>query len=126
MNEGLYRAAEQRLWQSHAVTPIEHRLHLAQNDVTVRIQEVGEGRPLLFIHGANTSGASWAALASRLLDRRCLVLDRPGTGLSKPIRGQLDAERFAHVADTLVVDVLDALGLDTGDVVATSLGGYNG
>ena len=126
MNEKLYRAAEQRLWNSHALTPVEHRLHLARNDVTVRIQEVGEGKPLLFIHGANTSGASWASLASRLQDRRCLVLDRPGTGLSEPITGRIDAARFAHLADTLVVDVLDALGQDTADIVATSLGGYIG
>ena len=126
MNEGLYRAAEERLWRSLGVTPTEHRLRLSRNDVTVRIQEVGEGNPVVFIHGANTSGASWAALASRLRDHRCLILDRPGTGLSEPIRGPLNAERVAHLADTLVVDVLDALGLDTADVVATSLGGYIG
>ena len=122
----LYRAAEDRLWRSLGVTPTEHRLHLSRNDVTVRIQEVGEGDPVVFIHGANTSGASWAALASRLRDHRCLVLDRPGTGLSEPIRGPLNVERVADLADTLVVDVLDALGLDTADIVATSLGGYIG
>jgi 2-hydroxy-6-oxonona-2,4-dienedioate hydrolase len=124
MNEGLYRAAEERLWRSLGVVPIEHRLHLPRNDVTVRIQEVGEGNPVVFIHGANTSGASWAALASQLRDHRCVILDRPGTGLSEPIRGPLNAERVADLADTLVVDVLDALELDTADVVATSLGGY--
>ena len=126
MDEGRYRAAEQRLWQSHGVTPIEHRLHLSRNDVAVRVQEVGEGTPVLFIHGANTSGASWAALASRLRDHRCLVLDRPGTGLSEQIRGPIDANRVAGLADTLVVDVLDALGLEQAHLVATSLGGYIG
>jgi len=124
VNERLYRAAEERLWQSHGVTPREHRLHLSANAVTVRVQEVGEGPPVLFIHGANTSGASWAALASRLRGFRCLILDRPGTGLSEPLPQELNAERVARFADTLVADVLDALGIDTAHLVATSYGGY--
>lgn len=104
--------------------PTEHRLGLRRSDVEVRVQEVGEGPPILFVHGANTSGASWVALASRLLDHRCLILDRPGTGLSAPLPGRLDQERVARLGDALVGDVLDALELDRAHLVATSLGGY--
>ena len=43
MNEAAYRAAEQRLWRSIGVEPVERWLHLRRNDVDVRVQEVGEG-----------------------------------------------------------------------------------
>ena len=124
MNEIEYRTAERRLWTSLEVDPSEHRVGLARSRVDVRIQEVGEGQPVLFIHGANTSGASWAALAGKLHDFRCLILDRPGTGLSAPLPGMLDAGRVALLGDTIVGDVLEALGLESAHVVATSLGGY--
>ncbi|HKG56321.1 MAG TPA: alpha/beta hydrolase [Candidatus Limnocylindrales bacterium] len=124
MNEARYREAERRLWSSHGVTPIERRIHLARNRVTVRIQEVGDGPPVVFVHGANTSGVSWASLTARLAAFRCIVVDRPGTGLSDALSDRLDARRMASFADTFVADVFDALGLHSGDVVATSLGGY--
>ena len=122
--EDAYRSAERRLWESRGSRPTEHRVGLRRSDVEVRIQEVGEGSPILFIHGANTSGASWVALASKLLDHRCLILDRPGTGLSGHLRGRIDQQRVADLGDTIVGDALDALELDAADLVATSLGGY--
>lgn len=124
MNERAYRAAEGRLWRSLGVTPVERWVHLERNEVDVRVQEVGEGPPVLFIHGASTSGASWASLATKLTGFRCLFLDRPGTGLSKPLPRRIDASSLPEVADTLVPDVLDALDLPSSHVVAASFGGY--
>jgi pimeloyl-ACP methyl ester carboxylesterase len=58
---------------------------------------------------------------------RCLLLDRPGTGLSDPldppIRGVAD---LVALADTLVTDVLDGFGLASADLVTTSFGGFFG
>jgi pimeloyl-ACP methyl ester carboxylesterase len=124
LNEAAYRAAERRLWRSIGVEPTDRILHLARNDVDVRIQELGEGPPVLFLHGVNTSGASWASLAARMPGFRCMVLDRPGTGLSQPLRRPVDPASLAELADTLVVDVLDALELPSASLVATSFGGY--
>ena len=124
MNELAYRAAEQRLWQSIGVAPVEQLIHLERNEVTVRIQEIGAGPPVVFIHGANTSGASWAKLAARMVGFRCLILDRPGTGLSQPLKRRIDPSSLPEIAETLVVDILDALQLPSAHVVATSLGGY--
>jgi 2-hydroxy-6-oxonona-2,4-dienedioate hydrolase len=122
--EARYRDAEARLWASFGATPTERRVHLERNAVTVRVQEVGDGPPVLFVHGANTSGSSWVALASRLAGFRSILLDRPGTGLSDPLARSLDATTLPAFGETLLVDVLDALDLPSAHLVATSLGGY--
>jgi pimeloyl-ACP methyl ester carboxylesterase len=124
VNEVRYREAERRLWESIGATPAERRLHLERNDITVRVQELGEGPAVLFVHGGSTSGASWAGLAARLEGFRCIILDRPGTGLSQPLATELDAQGLSRFGETLVIDVLDALGMESAHLVATSLGGY--
>jgi 2-hydroxy-6-oxonona-2,4-dienedioate hydrolase len=121
-----YRAAEQRFWQSEGVVPTERWLNLGRTGSKVRLQVVGDGPPLLFLHGASNSGTSWAPLVARLDGLECLVLDRPGCGLSEPGPTCFgDVRAFGAFAEALIPDVLDALGLDTADVVATSFGGYH-
>lgn len=124
MDEVRFRAAEQRLWQSVGLTVTEQQLRLARSGVTVRVQEVGEGAAVLLVHGGLNAGASWATLVARLEGFHCLMLDRPGCGLSDPHAGLDDFEQLAAFADTLIVDVLDALGLDSAHLIATSFGGY--
>jgi 2-hydroxy-6-oxonona-2,4-dienedioate hydrolase len=126
MDEKRYRATERRMWESVRVTPTERRLHLARNDVNVRIQEVGEGPSILFVHGACNSGTSWAELVAHLDGFHCILLDRPGCGLSDALPGGLSRDGMPGFADTLVVDVLDAMGMDTTLLAATSWGGYVG
>jgi 2-hydroxy-6-oxonona-2,4-dienedioate hydrolase len=124
-NEGRYRDAERRLWASLGARPTERRLQLGRVAATVRAQELGEGPLLVFVHGASNAGASWAPLASRLGDFRCVLIDRPGCGLSPRLAdGLADMERLDAFADALVIDVLDALDLDVCGVVGTSFGGY--
>jgi pimeloyl-ACP methyl ester carboxylesterase len=125
MNEARYREAERRLWDTFSVTPTEQRLQLSRTGGTVRVQEIGEGPPVVFVHGASNGGTSWAHLVAGLDGFRCLLLDRPGCGLSPPVATRFDdVERLATFAESLVVDVLDALGLDTAHLIGTSFGGY--
>ncbi len=125
MNEFRFREAERRLWDSVGVTPTERRVHLERRTITVRVQEVGEGPAVLLVHGGSNGGSSWASLVSRLEGFHCIMLDRPGCGLSEPIAtGFDDLAGVEEYADTLIPDVLDALGLDRAHVVATSFGGY--
>lgn len=127
MDEGRFRAAEAAMWASVGLEPTERQVPLARTGTTVRVQEVGEGPATVFVHGASNSGVSWAPLVARLTDRRCLVLDRPGCGLS-PAPG----ERFPDVAslgafvEDLVADLLDGLDLEQADLVVTSFGGWVG
>lgn len=124
MDETRYRAAERSLWDHVGVRPTEHRVRLRRNGVNVRVQEVGVGPPVVFVHGGpGTSGAVFADLAARLPEFRCLLLDRPGTGLSDPnvLAGPAAVRREA---ETLVVDVLDELGIDRTHLVGSSHGSY--
>ena len=124
MNEPAYRAAERRLWDAVGVEPIERRIHLERIGVDVRVQEVGDGPPVLFIHGVATSGVSWAGLAARTHGFRCLILDRPGTGLSEALAHPVDPATLGEMSDVLVADVLDPLDVASAHVVASSFGGY--
>jgi pimeloyl-ACP methyl ester carboxylesterase len=123
-DEERYRAAERRMWDSVRVSPTERYLQLARTGTTVRVQEAGEGPPMLLVHGASNSGVSWAELVTRLDAFRWIVLDRPGCGLSPPHpTGFGDIAAFEGFSDALIVDVLDAMELDRAHVVATSFGG---
>jgi 2-hydroxy-6-oxonona-2,4-dienedioate hydrolase len=124
MDERRYRDAEDALWHDAGVTPIEHRVHLARNDVAVRVLEVGEGPAALFLHGGPGAAAPiWAYLAARLPQLRCLLVDRPGTGLSDP-QPLGDPAAVRREGETLVADVLDGLGLDRAHLVGSSHGSY--
>jgi 2-hydroxy-6-oxonona-2,4-dienedioate hydrolase len=117
-----YRRAEQDLWASADLAPTEHMVRLPRLGVTLRIQAVGEGEPVLFVHGGPNSGSTWAPLVGRLNGFRSLLLDRPGTGLSEPL--DINPGNLADVADVFFADVLDALGIDEAHVVASSFGGF--
>jgi 2-hydroxy-6-oxonona-2,4-dienedioate hydrolase len=113
------------MWSSVGLEPTERVVRLARLGLEVRLQETGSGPPVVFVHGASNSGVSWAGLVARLGGFRSIVLDRPGCGLSEPIRGPFaDMAAFSEFAETLLVDVLDALKLERAHVVATSFGGY--
>jgi pimeloyl-ACP methyl ester carboxylesterase len=91
----------------------------------VRVLETGDGSPVLFVHGASNAGSSWASLAARMPGHRCLLLDRPGCGLSPRLATSItDVDQLVAFGQTLVPDVLDGLGLDRAHVVGTSFGGY--
>lgn len=122
--EQRYREAEQRLWDHVGVDPAERRLALDRHRVQVRVQELGEGPPVLFVHGTTNAGTSWAPLVARLGDSRSILLDRPGCGLSDPLPEPLDVDGFPAFAESLLVDVLDALELPSARIVATSYGAY--
>jgi pimeloyl-ACP methyl ester carboxylesterase len=112
------RSREQFLWEGSARK--EHFLELANPRIRVRVQECGEGRPALFIHGVMTGGSSFAPLAMRMKGVRCLVLDRPGCDASEP--WTLDGPGFRDEAVAVIAAVLDELGLKTVDLVGNSLG----
>jgi 2-hydroxy-6-oxonona-2,4-dienedioate hydrolase len=121
-----YLEAEQRLWRHVGAAPVERRVTLPSGG-RVRAQVLGDGPPFVLLHGGSIAGASWATLAAALLeDVRCILVDRPGCGLSDPIvDGPLrDLDEVKAYADGFLGDLLDALELDAAAVGATSYGGF--
>ncbi len=114
-----YRQAERALWDSYGLRPAERFIDLDSPAARLRVLEVGSGEPVLFVHGTVGPG-SWPVLVRELPGFRCLVLDRPGWGLSSPV----DFSKREY--KTLVADVLrgalDALGLSSAHVVGGSIG----
>lgn len=120
-----YEAAEQAFLTSEGVEADVQYVELARLGGQVRVLTAGDGPPVVFVPGAMSTGAVFAGLVGRLSGFRCLMLERPGTGLSAPLSPpptDLAAQQAA--ADTLLVDLFDGLGIDAGHVVATSLGGW--
>ena len=124
MDLGRHRRVERALWDSFGVRPAEAVVEVGPGRIRHRVQVVGDGPPLLFVHGASVTGTCFAPLAARLPDHRCLLLDRAGCGFSDRTPTRLDLDGFEAFADRYLLDVLDALDLEHAAVVSTSFGGY--
>jgi pimeloyl-ACP methyl ester carboxylesterase len=116
-----YREAERVLWSRYGLHPIEHFVEVGSPPVRIRVVEIGAGPPLLFAHGTAGSGPAFASLIQELPGLRCLVFDRPGFGLSAPVRYSVGS--FGATVADLQGRLLDALGIPVADVVGHSIGG---
>jgi pimeloyl-ACP methyl ester carboxylesterase len=115
-----YRRAERAFWDHHGLAPAERFVTVGSPPVRLRVQELGSGEPVLFVNGTGGPGAYFAPLLGELHGFRCLVLDRPGWGLSAPV----DFSRAAYrtVVAELLRETLDALGIDRAHLVGGSIG----
>ncbi|WP_432947513.1 haloalkane dehalogenase [Kribbella sp. CA-253562] len=96
-------------------------------DLRLACRTIGEGRPVVFVHGNPTSSYLWRQVMSPRLGR-CLALDLPGMGDSDPVPGA-DPHRYRftthqryfdaflhslHLSEPVVL-----VGHDWGGVLAT-------
>jgi pimeloyl-ACP methyl ester carboxylesterase len=119
-----FREVERRLFAAAGIEPRERRITLPRLGIEARVLEVGTGEPTLFLHGGPNAGATWSYLAASTSGLRCLLVDRPGTGLSAPLLTVPDSTTLGRVQEDLTVDVLDALGIERAHLVGSSLGGF--
>ena len=99
---------------------MKHEVHLSQG--TIRYQEDGNGEPLLFVHGVVVNGDLWRKVVPRLSkDFRCIVPDWPLGSHEIPMSA--DADLTPPGLARLVVDFMDALGLETVTLVGNDTGG---
>jgi 2-hydroxy-6-oxonona-2,4-dienedioate hydrolase len=122
MDEAKFREAEQHLWDFVGHDPTERRFVMATTGTEVRVQEVGQGDPVLFIHGGPNCGSTWAPMLRYFDGFHCLLVDRPGTGLSEPY--PVTAANLASFGAGFVSGVLDGLEIPQAHVVASSFGGH--
>lgn len=116
-----YRQAERELWAHYGLEPKEHFVEIASPAVRLRVNEVGSGEAVLFIHGMLGTGPYWGPLLRQLSGLRCLVVDRPGYGLSSSLDWSQQA-MGPTIADAFR-GALDGLGIDRAHVVGGSIGG---
>jgi len=99
--------------------PMEH-LTVKADGVAFHVARVGQGRPLLLLHGWPEFWLTWEPVMKRLADRFTLIApDLRGFGDSDKPDGPFSPEQ--HAADMLAL--LDALGLERAGVVGHDVGG---
>ena len=91
------------------------------NRASIHYESVGEGKPLLFIAGTASDGASWSPILPLLRGRRLILIDNRGSGRTK-VEGPIEIAEMADDAGAL----LDHLGVAQGDVLGHALGGFIG
>ena len=120
MGEAEYREAERVLWERVGSSPSETRVRCEVSGTDVRVQIVGEGPSVLFVHGGPNAGSTWAPIMPHFAGFRSYLVDRPGTGLSDDYVLREDLMGFGR---RFVPELLDALGIERAHVVASSFGG---
>ena len=91
------------------------------NPAASPISSGGRGPVALFVHGVPLNGYHWRHIIDRLEHRRrCIAIDLMGLGFTEIAPAQ-DVSFTAQAQ--MVAEVLDALGIDTVDLIANDSGG---
>jgi len=115
------RGAETRLFARYGLRPEESYADTGPARVRLRVLSVGDGPPLVMLHGVTLAAGVWAPWLTELTGYRAHLVELPGHGLSEPLRYRPGAVRGPSLA--LMDGLFDALGLAAAPVVAHSLGG---
>ena len=86
-----------------------------------QVLELGEGPPVLLMHGGLGEAFQWAPIISSLgMRHKVYAADRPGHGLSDPFNYK-NVDFRAHI-ESYVGGIMDALDLRSVPIVANSMG----
>jgi pimeloyl-ACP methyl ester carboxylesterase len=99
-----------------------HQRWVEIEGTTLNTIELGEGPPMLFVHGLSGSWPNWLEqLPLFAADHRVLAIDLPGFGSSPmPEDRDITISGYARLLDRL----LGKLGIDAAAVVGNSMGGF--
>ncbi|HEY7829929.1 MAG TPA: alpha/beta hydrolase [Solirubrobacteraceae bacterium] len=87
----------------------------------MNVIELGEGPPVVFVHGLSGSWQNWLEQLPVLsAHHRVMALDLPGFGHSEMPAEKITISLYARVLD----QVMDALGMGAAAVVGNSMGGF--
>ncbi|MEV6161661.1 alpha/beta hydrolase [Streptomyces sp. NPDC052052] len=94
---------------------------VALASATVRYHDLGEGHPIVLLHGSGPGATAWSNFRPNIPELACrfrvLALDLPGWGGSQAVpMAERDHPRT-------VVEFLDALGIEKAALVGNSMGG---
>jgi pimeloyl-ACP methyl ester carboxylesterase len=101
----------------------EHQRWVTVEDQPINVIELGEGPPLIFVHGLSGSWPNWLEQLPVFAARhRVITLDLPGFGYSPMPPERISITGYARLLDRL----LDKLEIDAAAVVGNSMGGFVG
>lgn len=110
-----------RWYDAHLVGTDVHRRYVDAPAGRIHVLEVGEGPPLVLVHGTGVAAGFFLPLLRELHGVHRLALDLPGNGMSDPVAPTSTDYREAAVA--WLDQALDALGLETTALLGHSAGG---
>jgi pimeloyl-[acyl-carrier protein] methyl ester esterase len=124
MNNTSFLNAEADVFATYSLKPKVRQLQLQKPRISLRVTEVGDGEPTLFLHGFSLCTAHWAPLLAQLPSLRSIAIDMPGHGGSDGVdfRG-VDLRRWFK---DMLINFLNELGLDSVHVVGHSQGAFIG
>ncbi len=124
MNNTSFVKAEADVYAAYSLKPRIHQLRLQSPRMELRVTEVGDGEPTLFLHGFSLCSAHWAPLIAQLSSLRSIAIDLPGHGGSAGVDfSGVDLRRWFR---DMLTNCLDELGLDSVHVVGHSQGAFIG
>jgi pimeloyl-ACP methyl ester carboxylesterase len=116
------RAAERNLLAHYGLEPEENYVLLPSCGVRVRVLVFGAGEPLVIVPGNTGDGFPLIPLVARLPNRRAILINRPGGGLSEGIdHNEVD---LRDLANETISAVLDSFELERAPLLAHSMGGH--
>jgi len=103
---------------------IRHR-HVNVDGVRLHVAEVGEGQPLILLHGWPEFWATWEPVMERLADRfRLIAPDFRGFGESDNPHPEPTDQAGADVLADDILGLMDALSLEQAGFVGHDIGAY--
>ena len=98
---------------------------LAYGEGQISYHEMGEGEPLLMLHGSGPGVTAWMNFGGNLPvfaeHYRCIAPDLPGYGGSSPIAGEP-----VGAAVEAVLHLMDQLGIESASIIGNSYGAMVG
>jgi len=87
----------------------------------VNLVELGDGPPLVFVHGLSGTWQNWLEqLPEFAREHRCIAMDLPGFGCSPMPQEKITISGYGRWLDKL----FDVLGIEAAAVVGNSMGGF--
>lgn len=115
------REVETLAYEHYGLAFTEHLVDVTSLDISIRVNEVGTGPPVVLIIGGVGKGAGWLPLLPELEGYTLYVVDRPGGGLSDGLdyRSVSLRDQAVPVTDAL----FDRFGIDAAPLIGNSNGG---
>lgn len=120
-----YLECEARFSNNLSLEPVDYNVYVSDLQIWIRVQVIGKGSPILFLHGSLSSGSIFYPIFPCLSEYSCIAIDRFGCGLSTEINIDVFSKKnFEAIGSAMVKSVCDFFKYKSLDVVASSFGGY--